>query len=135
MIFYAVLIAVILIATAALFGGTPGEKIMYSDIDKMFYEQQVKAFEIDSNDRLTIVKRDNTTVTFSLRSLDSFWNQFGDTIEEQFRAGIIEEYNIAEPVEIPWWVSLLPYAIVIILFIVFWFFIINQFSGGVQRNI
>lgn len=130
MIFYAVLIAVILIATAALFGGTPGEKIMYSDIDKMFYEQQVKAFEIDSNDRLTIVKRDNTTVTFSLRSLDSFWNQFGDTIEEQFRAGIIEEYNIAEPVEIPWWVSLLPYAIVIILFIVFWFFIINQFSGG-----
>ena len=26
--------------------------------------------------------------------------------------------------------SLLPYAIVIILFIVFWFFIINQFSGG-----
>ena len=46
MIFYAVLIAVILIATAALFGGTPGEKIMYSDIDKMFYEQQVKAFEI-----------------------------------------------------------------------------------------
>ena len=90
MIFYAVLIAVILIATAALFGGTPGEKIMYSDIDKMFYEQQVKAFEIDSNDRLTIVKRDNTTVTFSLRSLDSFWNQFGDTIEEQFRAGSLK---------------------------------------------
>ena len=72
MIFYAVLIAVILIATAALFGGTPGEKIMYSDIDKMFYEQQVKAFEIDSNDRLTIVKRDNTTVTpGSLKSTTS----------------------------------------------------------------
>ncbi len=130
LIFYVVLIAVILIATAALFGNQPSSKIIYSDIDKLFYEQQVRAFEIDSDDQLTILKRDNTVVSFKLRSLESFWNQFGDTIEEQFRAGIIEEYNIAEPVEIPWWVSLLPYAIVIILFIVFWFFIINQFAGG-----
>ena len=95
LIFYVVLIAVILIATAALFGNQPSSKIIYSDIDKLFYEQQVRAFEIDSDDQLTILKRDNTVVSFKLRSLESFWNQFGDTIEEQFRAGIIEEYNIA----------------------------------------
>ncbi len=130
MIFYVVLIGVILFATAALFGNQPGEKVIYSDIDRLFYEQQVKAFEIDSDDRLTIIKQDNTIVTFKLRDYYVFWQQFGDTIEQQFRDGIIEEYNIAEPVDIPWWVSLLPYAIVIILFIVFWFFIINQFSGA-----
>ncbi|MCI8388407.1 MAG: ATP-dependent zinc metalloprotease FtsH [Clostridiales bacterium] len=134
MIFYVVLIGVILIATAALFGNQAGEKIIYSDIDKLFYEQQVKEFEIDSNDRLTILKKDNTTVSFALRDYRTFWAQFGDTIEQQFRDGIIERYNIAEPVEIPWWVSLLPYAIVIILFIVFWFFIINQFSGGAGKG-
>ena len=130
LIFYVVLIAVILVATAALFGNQPSSKIIYSDIDRLFYEEQVKMFEIDSDNQLTIWKRDNSVVTFKLRSLDSFWAQFGDMIEEQFRAGTIEEYNIAEPVEIPWWINLLPYAIVIILFIVFWFFIINQFAGG-----
>ncbi len=130
LIFYVVLIAVILGATAALVGNQPSSKIIYSDIDRLFYEEQVKMFEIDSDNQLTIWKRDNSVVTFKLRSLDSFWAQFGDMIEEQFRAGTIEEYNIAEPVEIPWWINLLPYAIVIILFIVFWFFIINQFAGG-----
>ncbi len=130
LIFYVVLIAVILVATAALFGNQPSSKIIYSDIDRLFYEEQVKMFEIDSDNQLTIWKRDNSVVTFKLRSLDSFWAQFGDMIEKQFRAGTIEEYNIAEPVEIPWWINLLPYAIVIILFIVFWFFIINQFAGG-----
>jgi len=130
LIFYVVLIAVILFATAALFGNNHTQSIIYSDIDRLFYEKQVKAFEIDSDDRLTILKQDNTTVSFQLRDYRMFMEQFGDTIEEQFREGTITQYNIAEPVEMPWWVNLLPYAIVIILFIVFWFFIINQFSGG-----
>jgi len=130
LIFYVVLIGVILISTAALFGGQPGENIIYSDIDRLFYEQQVKAFEIDSGDRLTILTHDNRTVTFALRDLGLFMSQFGETIETQFREGIIESYNIAEPVEIPWWISLMPYAIVIILFIVFWFFVAGQVGGG-----
>ena len=83
------LIGVILISTAALFGGRPGDEIIYSDIDKLFYEQQVKAFEIDSGDRLTILTHDNKTVTFALRDLGLFMSQFGDTIEQQFRDGII----------------------------------------------
>ena len=130
LIFYVVLIGVILISTAALFGGQPGESVIYSDIDQLFYEQQVKAFEIDSSDRLTILTHDNRTVTFALRDLGLFMEQFGETIETQFREGIIESYNIAEPVEIPWWISLMPYAIVIILFIVFWFFVAGQVGGG-----
>ncbi len=129
-IFYLVLIGVILIATAALFGNTSGPEIIYSDIDRLFYEEQVKSFEIDSSNKLTIITKDNKAVEFGLRDYQMFMLQFGDTIEEQFRAGTIESYNIAEPVELPWWISLLPYAIVIILFIVFWFFIINQFSGA-----
>ena len=130
LIFYVVLIGVILISTAALFGGQPGDSVIYSDIDRLFYEQQVKAFEIDSGDRLTILTHDNRTVTFALRDLGLFMEQFGETIETQFREGIIESYNIAEPVEIPWWISLMPYAIVIILFIVFWFFVAGQVGGG-----
>ena len=38
LIFYVVLIAVILVATAALFGNQPSSKVIYSDIDQYFYE-------------------------------------------------------------------------------------------------
>ena len=130
LIFYAVLIGVIFISTAALFGTQPTEPIIYSDIDKLFYEQQVKAFEIDKDNNLTIKKQDGEIVSFTLRDLDMFWGQFGETIEEQLHDGIVESYNIAEPQVIPWWVSLLPYAIVIVLFVVFWIFIVNQAAGG-----
>ncbi len=130
LIFYAVLIGVIFISTAALFSSQPGEEVIYSDIDKLFYEQQVKAFEIDKNNNLTIKKQDGEVISFTLRDLDLFWGQFGETIEEQLHDGIIESYNIAEPQVIPWWVSLMPYLIVAVLFVVFWIVIVNQTAGG-----
>lgn len=133
LIFYAVLIAVIFFSTATLLGGQPNEKLVYSDIDKLFYEQQVKVFEIDKNNKLTIEKQDGEVVSFTLRDLDLFWRQFGEIIEEQLHddnPNTIESYNIAEPQIIPWWVSLLPGAVVIVLFIIFWIFIANQTAGG-----
>ncbi len=130
LIFYVVLIGLILVSTAALFGSHPGEDVIYSDIDKLFYEQQVKAFEIDKNNKLTIQKQDDEIVTFGLRDLDLFWRQFGDTIDEQLHEGIIESYNISEPQIVPWWVGMLPYIILAVLFIVFWIFVMNQTAGG-----
>ena len=130
LIFYVVLIGLILVSTAALFGSQPGEDVIYSDIDKLFYEQQVKAFEIDKNNKLTIQKQDGNIVTFGLRDLDLFWRQFGDTIDEQLHEGIIESYNISEPQIVPWWVGMLPYIILAVLFIVFWIFVMNQTAGG-----
>ncbi len=130
LIFYVVLIGLILVSTATLFGKQPGDEVIYSDIDKLFYEQQVKAFEIDKNNKITIQKQNDEIVTFGLRDLDLFWRQFGDTIDEQFEEGIIESYNISEPQVIPWWVGMLPYVILAVLFIVFWIFVMNQTAGG-----
>ncbi len=130
LIFYVVLIGLILVSTATLFGKQPGEEVIYSDIDRLFQEQQIKAFEIDKNNKITIQKQDDEIVTFGLRDLDLFWRQFGDTIDEQFSDGIIESYNISEPQVIPWWVGMLPYVILAVLFIVFWIFVMNQTAGG-----
>ncbi|MBQ8250252.1 MAG: ATP-dependent zinc metalloprotease FtsH [Clostridia bacterium] len=130
LIFYVVLIGLILVSMATLFGSQPGEEVIYSDIDKYFHEQQVKEFEIDKNNKLTIWKHDGGVATYGLRDLDLFWNQFGETIEAQYHEGIIEAYDIAEPQIIPWWVGMLPYVLLAVLFIVFWIFIMNQTAGG-----
>ncbi|MBQ8552155.1 MAG: ATP-dependent zinc metalloprotease FtsH [Clostridia bacterium] len=130
LIFYVVLIGVILVSTAMLFGNQPGEEVIYSDIYEEFYIENVKSFEIDSQDKLTIITHDDEIKTFALRDLDLFWQQFGEMIDAQLISGKIESYNIAEPQTLPWWIGLMPYAIVIILFVVLWFIIMNQASGG-----
>lgn len=130
LIFYVVLIGVVLLSTAAIFGNAPGEKIIYSDIYDLFREEQVKSFEIDGENNLIIEKHDGKSVSFTLRSLDLFMERFGDTIDAQKEAGIIESYDITPPKEVPWWISLLPYAILIILFVVFWFIFMGQMAGG-----
>ncbi len=129
LIFYIVLIGVILDSAGGLFGAQPGEPMLSSDIQHLFDNEMVSEFEIDSDNKLTIVDKDNNVWTFKLRSLELFTEQYLDTVADQYERGIIKSYNIAEPIEIPWWISLMPYAIIIIVFIVFWFFIMNQVGG------
>ncbi len=137
-IFYIVLIGIILIATASLWNSIPQESIVYSDVVDYFNNEQVKKFEVDEDNNLTMVVRatlsDGTEteayVTYKLRNLDLFIHDLGDLIEEQHKAGIITAYDYPPPYSIPWWVSLIPYVIVIILLIAMWMFVMNQATGG-----
>ena len=92
LIFYAVLIAVILIATATLFGSQPGDTVIYSEIYEDFYEENVKWFEIDSSNILTYETKASVlangdaaqgiTKSFKLRDLDLFMRS-----RRRFRGG------------------------------------------------
>ena len=137
-IFYVVLFAVIILAAASLWRSIPQEKLVYSDIIELFRNEKVQQFEVDEDNNLTMAVRvtlaDGTegqsVVTYRLRSLDLFIADLGELIEEQHRAGIITSYDYPPPVAIPWWVSLIPYLIVIVLLIAMWVFIMNQATGG-----
>lgn len=138
-IFYIAFIGIILLVTAALFNQMETEKLTYSDIPVYFKEEKVESFEIDKNYYLILkVRTPNVDGTEGIReieyrlselSLSVFWDECGDLIKNQYETGIIKEYDFAEPVDIPWWVSFLPYAFLIILFIVLWFYVMNQATG------
>ena len=137
-IFYIVLIGILIIATASLWDNIPEDKLVFSQVVEMFRNEQVRQFEVDEENTLTMIVRQTTNdgvaseaiVTYQLRDLDLFLNELGDLIRIQHDAGIIEAYDYPPPYEIPWWVSLVPYAIVIILMIVMWMFVVNQATGG-----
>lgn len=128
-IFYVALIAVILIATATLFSNMQSDNLLYSDIVDMFKGEQVKQFEVDENNVLTILTQDNRTYSYKLRDFSLFYYDLGDLILEQHEAGIIESYNYPPAVEIPWWVSMLPYVVIIALMVVLWIYVMNQATG------
>jgi len=137
-IFYIALIGILIVATASLWDNIPEEKLVFSQVVEMFRNEQVRQFEVDEENTLTMIVRQTTNegvaseaiVTYQLRDLDLFLNELGDLIRTQHDAGIIDAYDYPPPYEIPWWVSLVPYAIVIILMIVMWMFVVNQATGG-----
>jgi len=137
-IFYIVLIGILIIATASLWSNIPNEDLVFSQVVELFQNEKVKQFEVDENNNLTMLVRVATTdgteggtyVTYKLRDLQLFVDELGELISTQHEQGIIEAYDYPPPHEIPWWVSILPYAIVIILMIVMWMFVVNQATGG-----
>jgi len=129
-LFYVVLIGVILIATASLFGNMQGDSLLYSDIVRMFKNEEVRYFEIDDSSTLTIQTHDNKIYSYKLLDISIFYSDMNELVQQQLESGVLEDYNYPEPVEIPWWVSLMPYILLIVLFIGLWIYVMNQASGG-----
>ena len=48
--------------------------------------------------------------------------------------GNLRDYNYEAPAETPWYVSYLPFVIILLLFIGMWFFVIRQSGGGGKMN-
>ncbi len=137
-IFYIVLIGILIVATASLWNSVPTESLLYSQVVDLFKNEQVREFKVDEDNTLTMVVRvtnkDGTegeaTLTYQLSDLDMFREDLGELIEKQHESGIITAYDYPPPYEIPWWLSLLPYIVVIVLFIAMWFYVMNQANGG-----
>jgi cell division protease FtsH len=142
-LFYAVLIGVIILIASFMFRNVQTEQVYYSDIVSYFKNEQVKRFVVDEDDTLELVVRSampdgsegEAYVTYHLRDISLFYYDLGDLIEEQFDAGIIEYYDVPAPMEVPWWVSLVPYAIVLVLVVVLWIYVMNQATsrGGAGK--
>ena len=145
-IFYIVLIAIVVIAVSSLLGNTQQEKLIYSDIVEYFKTDAVVSFTVDEDYLLTmkVVDKGHATIdevtgkitsydekylkeaAYQLRSLELFHTDLEDYIATNQN---LTEYEYEPQTVYPWWVSLLPYAIVIILFVALWFFMMNQATG------
>ena len=129
-IFYIILIVGILIATSTLMETGEGKKVTYSDVVEMFTNEQVSSFTVKEDNTLIVNKTDGKEVSFKLRSLEIFERDLKELILEQKKNGIIKEFHYEEITEIPWWMSFMPYIIIIVIFIVLWMFIMNSAAGG-----
>ena len=141
-LFYLLLIGVIIAVLATIFHRTSDEKLLLSDVVGYFESDRVVSFVIDEDYRLTmkVIKTAEdgtllrgedgsfvtTEVSYQLRSLQVFEDYCG-----QYRTNAnLVTYEIEPQTTYPWWVSFLPYLIVIIVFVVLWFFLLGSARGG-----
>ena len=155
-LFYIILIAIIAFSVSSMLGQTQQEKLVYSDVVNYFEADAVVSFVVDEGNLLTmtVVDLDKATldqetgkviafdeknvkeISYQLRGLDLFHADFSEYIKENNikQGGNLKEFEYDPPTVYPWWLSILPYAIVIIIFIVLWFFMMNQTSGRGGKN-
>ncbi len=141
-LFYVVLIAVIIAVVSMIFQGTVEETLVLSDVVTYFEEDRVTEFTIDEDYYLVmkviktdenggLMANDNGWIVeekaYQLQSLSLFEQYCHDYVEGNAN---LQSYDIQPITPTPWWVSLLPYAIIIVVFIVLWFFLMNSAGHG-----
>lgn len=131
--FYALLL-VILLALVFTFTNEGTQAIpTYSEVIELFQNQQVESFEIAGKE-LKLELREpfegRTEITRTLLDVDQFNEDLGDLIRQQKEAGILTEYDYQEGWTVPWWVSFIPYLLMIVAVVVFWFVMMNKTGGG-----
>ena len=129
------LIGVIILAVI-FYLTTPAEQkeYTYSEIEELFRQEQVKSFCLEGDElTLNLYSPDsdgNTTIKKTLPSPTWFREDLGDLIEEQTASGVLTEYDYVKGWTAPWWMSILPYLITIVLFVGVWYLLMNKAGGG-----
>ena len=109
----------------------PAEQLYYSDIVDMFRGEEVKSFRIEGSTLLLELREeaaDGTpkTVSYDLYDVGLFISQLGALIDEQHEAGIIEDYDYDEGFVAPWWLSMIPYLLIIFGFFALWYYMMSK---------
>lgn len=131
---YALVFACILVLCFSVFSGPKAKEVSYSEMCDLFRAEQVEAFTFENNVitmKLSKPMEDGaTTVQHELASLSIFYEDLGETIRQQSEAGTLKEYNYLPIKGTPWYVQILPYALMMILLIVAMYFLMARAGRG-----
>ena len=130
-----ILLAVILIAVIATMSqDTKADELVYSDLVDLFTEEKVQSFKTEGDKIVLEIRTGDEIIPteekeYPLYSFSVFYEDFHDIIEEQYASGVLEKYDYTEGFTLPWWVSFLPY-IILIAVMAIWFAIMNKQGGA-----
>ena len=151
LLLYVVLIVVVLMSVTMLFGNSSAAKnYTYDEIYRLFEDSRVTEVylkndnvlvltviqvDADGNFKLELDKEGNPQkvtqkVSYKIASRAALLERFHSLIDAGIANGTITYAEFEPEAVLPWWVSFLPYIILIVLAIVLWFYMMRQSAGG-----
>ena len=132
--FYLLIAVILLLTIFALRGGSDTrDPVTYGQIRRLLEQQQVSNVVLEDN-RVTLTLKEpqdgQYTVTYDVGSRDQFLEDFNDLIVQQFRSGIILDYDYRQGWVPPFWVSFLPWIAIIVVFFLLWYFMFLRQAGA-----
>ena len=131
-IFGALMIAVIAIASLIINGSNGGRKKIetFSDVVAKFENNEIVEFNLQKDDTLILKDVSGVEYYYKLRDLDVFRDQLGETIDNNYKSGVLKRYNYEPYTTYPVWVQWIPLAVVFIGAIFMYRYAIKQMSAG-----
>ncbi len=131
--FYVLILVVLVAVIFLLLSNNPQEGMRYSEVRRLFEEEKVKSFAVDG-DTLVMSFREpyegRYTASHQLYNFGVFYEDLHELIDQQWHDGVITDYNYDVGWQAPWWLSFLPYLLIMIVFGVLWFAMMNRGMGG-----
>ncbi len=147
-LFYVALFVVVIVALSFMFSQKDAEEPIYSDIVGYFANDQVAEFVVDKNNVIEITlyevdekgnillddrgnkKTQSEKVAYQLQSLELFVK---DCSEYYLNNKNLQQYDIEPDPILPWWVSFLPYILILVIGAVLYFFMMKAATGGAGK--
>ena len=143
-IFFLLLILVFVFGAMLLTDiGKKPETITYGELVEVFENNKVTAYDVDSNAKMTITyypkdpvtgewATETKTISYKFSydiQLEEIHQLATDNWNKTGADKVLTEYNYAEPKETSWFLTYLPYIILILVIVFFYIFMIGQASG------
>ncbi|MCL2699650.1 MAG: AAA family ATPase, partial [Defluviitaleaceae bacterium] len=116
------------------------EVVDYSELRRLFIDNQVQSFKINNHNKVTVelkseYKETGTKyITHELLDILIFHADFSEDIDESMRREPNFKYNYDPGLRIPWWVSFLPYIILLAVFFFIWNTMVNRSGVGGDKG-
>ncbi len=131
-----IIILVIMALILLMFQSISSPTVMkYSEFRKELNAGNVKSVTVKTLEAEIILASPSGTFTPDYRYTISFLSQesFMEILDKAFDEGKLQNYDIAKKSSPPWWLEMLPMFAMVILFVFFWIFFIQQSQGGGNR--
>ena len=121
-------------------GDPSATSVDYSELRRLFMDYEVLSFKINSRNKVTVELKSNYKdstseyVTHELLDIGIFHADFNEYIDESMKRDSNFSYNYDPGMRIPWWVSLIPYVIIIAAFFFIWNSMINRSGVGGDKG-
>lgn len=131
--FYAIILVVLIAVIFMLMSRGENDALSYADVRKMFINEQISSFVVEG-DMLVMQLKEPINGKYSahhdLFSFSVFYEDLHELVDQQWQSGVISEYDYKQGWQAPWWLSFLPYLILLASFGILWYFMMNRGGGG-----
>ncbi|MGN1003794.1 MAG: ATP-dependent zinc metalloprotease FtsH [Oscillospiraceae bacterium] len=119
----------------ALQGMEGKDSATYADLRTLFEQEKVMYFEAEEDEiTLTLYDLDengkNQTAVYPIANFSVFYNDMHELIDQQWKKGIILDYDYPQGFVAPWWLSFVPYVVIFLIFGLLWYFMFMRQAGG-----
>ena len=132
-----IVIFIILMAVVYLLmrGETNYTTVTYSEMVELFEKEKVDSFIVDWSESILSMKLKEEYEGYSEARLELanpalFYEDMDDLIDQQKADGILKEYDYKIGFQIPWWLSFIPYLMLLGGLMFIWYMMMSRTGGG-----